>query len=232
MQLNDLGRQIQVLLKEVGRRQDPTVPSDEELEADNTIQPASTIEEVITNNLVLFKSIPALQEQNMKLLKIARDLGSKMEKHEQELRQELEGEQQVALQEAYAAVKELQDQLENQKKSSDMTIQAYMKERDALKSMLARERGSGAVARTNGVNGHDEEMQDETETTKELVEIRTQFETYKTEMGVDSGRLSEELISSRHEAAHISAQLAKANAKVDYLTGKSSNHLIHPCYLH
>ena len=209
-------------MKEVGRRQDPTIPSDEELEADNTVQPASTIDEVITNNLVLFKSLPALQEQNMKLLKIARDLGGKMEKHEHDLRQELEAEQQVALQEAYAAVKELQDQLENQKKSSDAITQAYVKERDALRSMLERERGSNGGLRTNGVSALDEQMRDDAESARELVEIRSQFETYKTEMGVDSEKLREELISSKHSASQMSAQLAKANAKIENLTGNCS----------
>lgn len=217
-QLNDLGRQIQTLLQELGRRQDPTIPSDAELEADASIQPAENIEAVITNNLVLFKSIPTLQEQNQKLLKIVRELGSKMEAEEKEYREQLEAEQQVALQEAYAAVKELQDQLENQKKSSEVTIQAYVKERDALKSMLARERG-GIGSRANGINGHDVEMPDESETARELAEIRAQFDAYKMEMGVDSGRLREDLISSRQEAAQVSAQLAKANAKIDYLTG-------------
>lgn len=156
----------------------------------------------------------------MKLLKIARDLGSKMESHEQELRQELEAEQQVALQEAFAAVKELQDQLENQKKSAEVTIQAYVKERDALKSMAARERnGATSGSRTNGVNGHDEEMQDDTDASRELVDIRSQFEVYKTEMGADSGKLREELSSLRREASQVTVQLAKANAKVEYLTG-------------
>ena len=216
-QLNDLGRQIRVLLKELGRRQDPMLPSDAEIEADTTIQAPATIEEVITSELVLFKSIPQLQEQNMKLLKIVRELGKKMEDEEKEYREQLDAEQQAALQEAYAAVKELQDQLETQKRSSEATIQAYVKERDALKSMLARERG--AAGRMNGANGHDVDMPDTSETVKELAEIQAQFEAYKTEMGADSGRLREEALSARNEAAQMMAQLAKANAKVDYLNG-------------
>ena len=167
---------------------------------------------------MLFKSIPALQEQNQKLLKVVRELGSKMEMEEKEYREQLEAEQQVALQEAYAAVKELQDQLENQKKSAEVKIQAYVKERDALKSMLARERGAGA--RSNGVTSRDVEMADPSEVAQELAEVQAQFEAYKTEIGVDSGRLREELISARGETAQMSAQLAKANAKVDYLNGK------------
>lgn len=65
-QLEDLGRQLKTLLKELGRINDPTLPSEEELE---NIAPAENIDAVITNSLVLYRSIPQLQEQNQKLLK-------------------------------------------------------------------------------------------------------------------------------------------------------------------
>src|ERR1700747_2522086 len=47
-QLNDLGWQVQGLLKEIARQQDPTIPSDEELEADEGTAPAGSIDKVIT----------------------------------------------------------------------------------------------------------------------------------------------------------------------------------------
>ncbi|KAI0693206.1 hypothetical protein BC835DRAFT_1276339 [Cytidiella melzeri] len=217
-QLDDLARQVQGLLKELGRQQDPSIPSDEELEADPSTQPPDSTDAVITNSLVLFRSLPELQQQNQRLLKIVRELGKKMEDEEKDFREQLEAEQQAALQEAYTAVKELQDQLENHKKSSQLTIQTYIKERDALKSMLARERRSGATSHVNGFENHDEEMAIDSDTAKELAEIQAQFETYKTEMGVDSNRVREELEHIRHEAAQATIRLAKANAKIEHLT--------------
>ena len=92
-QLNDLGRQVQALLKEIARRQDPTIPSDEELEADEGNAPAENIDEVITNHLVLFPNIPALQAQNQKLLGIVCKMGAKMEAEECKYREMLEKEQ-------------------------------------------------------------------------------------------------------------------------------------------
>jgi hypothetical protein len=92
-QLNDLGRQVQTLLKEIARRQDPAIPSDEELEADKSTVPVENIDEVITNNLVLFRSIPALQAQNQKLLGIVHEMGAKMEAEECKYREALEKEQ-------------------------------------------------------------------------------------------------------------------------------------------
>lgn len=86
-QLEDLGRQIKALLKELGRRQDATLPSDEDMQS---INPADNIEAVITNNLVLYRSIDQLQEQNQRLLKITRDLGARMEKEERDYKDRLE----------------------------------------------------------------------------------------------------------------------------------------------
>ena len=85
-QLNDLGWQVQTLLEEIAGQQDPTIPSDEELEADEGIAPAENINEV------LFRNIPALQAQNQKLLGIVHKMGAKMEAEEREYREVLEKE--------------------------------------------------------------------------------------------------------------------------------------------
>lgn len=217
-QLDDLGRQIQTLLKELGRLQDPGIPSDLELEEDPVAQPAENIEAVITNNLVLFRSIPDLQEQNQKLLKIVRELGAKMEAEEKDYREALEKEQGEAVREAHEAIKLLQEQLETHKRSSEVTLQAYIKERDALKATLARERSAGSSRAINGINGYD--AGSSTGVSEELTEVQSQFETYKTEMSFDSGRLREDLLNTQRESAQLGTALAKANAKIDYLNGE------------
>ncbi|CAL1712475.1 unnamed protein product [Somion occarium] len=216
-QLSDLGRQVQTLLRELGRAQDPSIPSDDILE--QMTQPAENIEAVITNNLVLFRSIPELQEQNQKLLKIVRELGAKLEAEEKEYRAELEKEQSEAIQEAHQAIKLLQEQLQSQKKSADITIQTYMKERDALKSTLAKERSMGGQPRgVNGVNGRGPTA---TAVAEEPSEIQNQFDAYKTEMGEDAGRLMDEVLNSQREAGELGASLAKANAKIEFLNDRN-----------
>ncbi|KAI0667763.1 hypothetical protein C8Q78DRAFT_1052496 [Trametes maxima] len=223
-QLQDLGRQLRTLLKELGRHHDPSIPSDEELELDDSARPAEDIEAVITNNLVLFRSIPQLQEQNQKLLKIVRELGTRLESEEKEYKETLEREQGEAVREAHEAIKQLQEQLENHKRSSEVTIQAYMKERDTLRSLLSRQQGStasvGVVARiTNGqVNGDVHTLEAPTDVAKELEEVQKQFETYRTEMGVDSTRLREEALSAQREATRLGTAMAKANAQIEVLT--------------
>ncbi|KAJ6584124.1 hypothetical protein DFH09DRAFT_1434376 [Mycena vulgaris] len=221
-QLTDLGRQIQNLLREIGRRDDPSIPSDADIEM-LAAAPAETIDGVITNNLVLFQSIGQLQEQNQKLLKAVRELGDKMEGEEREYREGLEREQGEAVREAHEAMQELAQQLEWQKSSSDTIIKAYVKERDALKAMLARVEKGGAV--TNGlameVNGFGDGLPpNSSDMAKELAEMQNQFETYRTEMGVDSIRLREEAISAQREVGQLGAALAKANARIEYLSDR------------
>ncbi|KAI6046660.1 hypothetical protein EDC04DRAFT_2524178, partial [Pisolithus marmoratus] len=132
-QLTDLGQQVQTLLKELGQHDDPSIPSDNILDQMEPI-PANDIEAVITNNLVLFHLIPELQEQNQCLLKIIHEMGAKMEAEEHDYHAVLETEQSEAMREVHKVIQELVTQLEQQKTSSEMTIQAYMKERDTLKS--------------------------------------------------------------------------------------------------
>jgi len=217
-QLNDLGRQVQALVKEIARRQDPTIPSDEELEADESNAPAENIDEVITNHLVLFRNIPALQAQNQKLLGIVREMGHKMEAEEREYRETLEKEQGEAVREAHEAITALQEQLEAQRRAHDIKMQAFIKERDSLKVFLARaERGSTGKDLHGQANG----AAMESDIAKELAEIQQHFDAYRAETGVDSVRLHEEAVGAQREVAQLTAQLAKATAKLEIAGGIS-----------
>ncbi|PCH39913.1 hypothetical protein WOLCODRAFT_88363 [Wolfiporia cocos MD-104 SS10] len=214
-QLDDLGRQHTALLKEVGRFHDLSIPPDEELELDENSLPAQNIDAVITNNLVLYRSIPQLQERNLELLRIVRQLGEKMEAEEKEYREAIEQEQGEAIAEAHEAIKQLQEQLESQKKSAEVTIQAYLKERDSLRAILRRERSGDRTSAS--ASGELNAGSSSSDLERELAEIQSQFETYKTEMGVDSLHLREEVLAAQREAGQANAALAKANAKIEIL---------------
>ncbi|KAI0260660.1 hypothetical protein BC834DRAFT_925773 [Gloeopeniophorella convolvens] len=213
-QLNDLGRQIQALLKELGRQHDPSLPSDAALDADESTLPADTIDEVITNHLVLFRSVPALQAQNQKLLGIVREMGAKMEAEEREYRAALEREQGEAVREAHDAITALQEQLDAARRAGDARVGALAKERDALRAMLARA-DRGWCGRGQGGAKEVVEEQDEAEIARELAEVQAQFDAYRAEIGVDAGRLREDTLAAQREAAALHAQLAKANAKLE-----------------
>ncbi|KAG6916321.1 hypothetical protein DXG01_007371 [Tephrocybe rancida] len=214
-QLNDLGRQVQGLLREVSRRDDPTIPSDEDLDAMNIV-PAEDTEAVITNNLVLFRSVEGMQEQNQKLLKIVREMGRKMETEERDYREAMEREQAEAIQEAHAAIQDMVAQLDLQKKSSDNLLKAYVKERDALRDMLAREK-SGNSSHVNGISEQQNLTPAPADVVQELTETQNQFEAYRLEMGIDAGNLQKALIATQKEASGLQVSLAKANAQLEYL---------------
>jgi nucleoprotein TPR len=142
-----------------------------------------------------------------------------MEGEERDYREVMEKEQAEAIKEAHEAMQELAAQLERQKKSSDTIIQAYVKERDTLRSMLARAE-KGAISHRITDPTSEVTADPGSNLAKELSEIQGQFEAYKTETNYDSGRLRDELIAAQREVNQMSAALAKANAKVEFLSGK------------
>lgn len=215
-QLTDLGRQVQTLLKELGRRDDPSIVSDDVLDEMEPLPP-NNIETVITNNLVLFRSISGMQEQNQKLLKIVREMGAKMESEERDYRVTLEQEQSEAVREAHEAIQDLAAQLERQKKSSEITIQAYIKERDILKAMLAP---SERTAPHFGINGAPSETTlTSNDLATELADTQAQWESYKQEMGLDTSKLHEDLQRVHQELGKAKAALASASAQNESLKG-------------
>lgn len=149
-----------------------------------------------------------------------RDLGTKLESEEQEYKAVMEREQVEAVKEAHEAIQELASTLEREKAHHTKVIQAYMKEREALKAMVAR---SGMVVPPADVapqaieNRTSFDSQDGL--TKELAEIQCQFEAYKTEMGLDTLKLREDLVQAQREATTATAALAKAEAKSQYMNG-------------
>ena len=120
-QLDDLGSQVQHLLREIARRDDPTIPSNEDLES-VPVEATTDTSTLISSHLVLFRNVEELQHQNQRLLKIVRDLGERMESEEREYRETMEREQAEAIREAHEAMQELAAQLETQKQSSGNII--------------------------------------------------------------------------------------------------------------
>ncbi|KAJ3986855.1 hypothetical protein F5890DRAFT_925112 [Lentinula detonsa] len=136
-----------------------------------------------------------------------------MEDTEKENKEKMDKEQAEAIREAHEAMQDLAAQLDRQKKHSDGVIQAYVKERDALKAMLARStQNGGPIGITNGSNEIDA-ADASSGLAIELAEIQNQFEVYRTEMGVDSVQLREDNIAAQREIGQLQAALAKASAK-------------------
>ena len=95
-------------------------------------------------------------------------------------------------------------------------MQAFIKERDSLKVFLTRAERAGT-----GKDLHGQAKGDamESDIANELVEIQQQFDDYRAE--VNSVRPREEAVSAQREVAQLTAQLAKATAKLEVAGGMS-----------
>ncbi|EJD40459.1 hypothetical protein AURDEDRAFT_39128, partial [Auricularia subglabra TFB-10046 SS5] len=136
-QLKDVGRQVQALLREQTLRENPGLAL-AELDEPAAGAGASDTERLILEQLVLFKSIPELQEQNARLLAITRDLGARMERQEAEQRAREEAEDSALLREAERLVAQVQAEVEEARQSAKVKIDGYAREIDMLKGMLAK----------------------------------------------------------------------------------------------
>lgn len=78
------------------------------------------------------------------------------------------------------------------------------------------------AGKDEGHNGYpDAPVADgEIDLAKELAEAQNQSATSKSETGLDSVRLREELLDAQREIEKLNAALAKANAKTEYMTGE------------
>jgi nucleoprotein TPR len=210
-QLNDLGRQISALLRDIARRDNPTLPPDAELDADPATQPAANTEELITNHLVLFRSVDGLQAQNQRLLKIVRELGDKLEREERGIREQCEQEQFEAVREAHEMIQELEGRLEAQRAANERTLAAYTQERDTLRDMLSR---AGQSVPTAAAPQSEEDIA----ASRKLAEMQDHFDAYHAETGADARRLRDDLVASQRERHALESALKKAEAQADVAT--------------
>jgi nucleoprotein TPR len=218
-QLKDLGRQVSTLLREIARRDDTTLPTDEEMDVDPSLKPAENTEELITNHLVLFRSVDQLQEQNQRLLKIVRELGEKLEREERSIREQCEAEQFEAVREAHDMIQELTQQLETQRASNAAVLGAKNQEVATLQEMLKKAgQAVPAVVEQPHING-------ETVPRTEIEQMKSHFEMYYTESAADTQRLRDELVSTQREMHRLESSLKKAEAQADVAKGLITVHL-------
>ncbi len=215
MQLTDSGRQVQALLQEIAVRDDPSLDSVDFNMSAGTLEDTDS-DQVITNHLVLFKSLPQLQQQNQRLLKTARGLAAQWEKRQADIEADWRKEETQALTEASEAVKDMEEELRRQKVLS----LAHQRERDMYRNLLARQgRDPSTQSATVAFSADPSADDNYTDYRRLLEEQQSLFETFKSEMGIDSAKLKEDLGRAQREIGQLSAQLAKANAQIDFLQG-------------
>ena len=90
-----------------------------------------------------------------------------------------------------------------------------------MKTLLVRYERSGTLppnsAPSPQLNGV---VRESTELEKELEVVRSNFEAYHKEMGVNTVKLCEDVLQYYHGASWLGAALAKANARIKFLSGE------------
>ena len=233
-QLRDLSSQVKILLIEAHLRTQGTDELDTEsrlqLErlaqgqmVDDVMDDATDTDRFISENLVTFKNIADLQEQNANLLKLTRELGVRMEREE-------------ALQKTFDRddLQQKYDQCKDQVKSLVTQSNSYIRERDMFRRMLEYRGqlppGSDLVSMfgesihegirtpTRGNIGQQEEespgSRELAENAKLLREMQAHFDAYRQEELTNRSILKDQNNRLSRMNSDLQGEVARSSSKV------------------
>ncbi|KAH8929325.1 hypothetical protein BT69DRAFT_1345997 [Atractiella rhizophila] len=215
-QLSDVSAQLRNLMFTLGRMEDPSIEErtggtapdfDVRLEDNHVI----TTGDVITQNLLTFDSIAKLQEQNMKLLRIAREISSRMEETEKQVRERYEDQEREAVEEAHGIIVQLREELE----SSKLRIESLKREREMFQRM--------AQNRTPAESQPQRQLLTVDDLTDRGGEVQREFSIYKNEMTLHLDKYREDLDASQKARREAEVSLARVTAENGYLEGRIRN---------
>ncbi len=207
-QLSDLSRQLRNLLRELQIRENPSFAMEEDTTEDTSlmVEDMTDTDQLITDELTLYRSTAQLQEQNRRLLRVVRELAKKAEEQEQLSKQSAEAKEGEA--EAVRRAKMTIEGLMGKIKAMENKERGLRQQVDMLEGML----GSKPHYHPPPTQVNGDSMVTETERISEVAGLLR-------EMGANSSRLQEELAQAQKHVSSSNVQLAKANAQVDFLTG-------------
>ena len=141
-------------------------------------------------------------------------MGQQLEKGEEDAAARRRGEENKAVEEAHELILRLKEEVE----SSRTRTEAYEKERDMFRRMLAQRGGStsngGSIVGGNAIAGSD------IEASRLLTEVQANFDAYKNEISIDTQRLREDLTQAQKDASAARTELAKSRAQAEFMSGK------------
>ncbi|PRQ70676.1 hypothetical protein AAT19DRAFT_10833 [Rhodotorula toruloides] len=219
-QLSDLGRQVRTLSRVLATQENSSIQGDaNEFDEDEAaiLRRAEEIgdtDSVVSAHLVTFRTVNELQVQNQKLLKITRQMGHQLEQGEQEAVSRRQSEENKAVEEAHELILRLKKEIEAQRARTE----AYEKERDMFRRMLAQRGGAGGAAgAATATNGAGDGFTGDIEASRMLAEVQANFDAYKAEIAIDTQKLREDLTQAQKDAATARTELAKSKAQAEHL---------------
>jgi nucleoprotein TPR len=216
--LSDLSRQVIILTREVALRDSPSLAQALERERDGEVENGEndgSMDSVITQNLITFRSIPELQQQNQKLVKIVRELGRKLEAVETNggrIGGEAQGEGSDEAMKMVDEANELISALKSKLEAKSVQMDKAIRERDMFSRMLSQAGVSLPASLemdSNGAGGGG--------VGGSLLDVvKANLDAYRVELGLDGDRLRKELDETRRELGALGGELAKVSAERDW----------------
>lgn len=235
-QLRDLSSQVKVLVLEVALLKEGEGTYDrEELEKaardeinDSTADLTPTAR-FISMNLTTFKDLRELQEQNVTLRRMLRELGERMEGAEARQQESVRQQEHEELQDLRIRVQTYKDEIANLVSQ----INSYSKERDTFRSMLARRRqtvgDSSAFSQSLPLGAAPpggEPAPDAVDYAELLRKVQAHFDSFREESATDHASLKQQVneLSRKNsellsEISRSSGQLGAATQRAEILQG-------------
>ncbi|KAH3666591.1 hypothetical protein WICMUC_005575 [Wickerhamomyces mucosus] len=227
----DLARQVQTLICQVTIRGDangPLTPAEkqalERISKGDKVLNESDTDILISERLVTFRNITELQAKNEELLRITRELGSRLEAEEKTSKAKLESLENDAIEEAKEAILSLQDEI----KSTETQLNSVTRERDIFRAIASNKGSSGNIltddlsSQSISNTQHNDTLGKQYEQAqREIKEAHDQLKQIKVEYETTISLLNKQISSLSSERSELSINLARS---------RSSNELIEERY--
>eukprot|EP00092_Neocalanus_flemingeri_P000848 GFUD01000905.1.p1 GENE.GFUD01000905.1~~GFUD01000905.1.p1 ORF type:complete len:1977 (-),score=934.20 GFUD01000905.1:29-5959(-) len=200
LQVGDLGKQVATLVRDentgrgVGRRQSPR-ERQQQVDTDS----------VIESRLLTFHNVMELQQKNIELLAVVRELSAGQEAAEASRLEEKTAEVRQELDTALRQVEELRTARERQQ----LMVENIIQQKEMYKSMVS---GQATVTPARGGEGDRQKLQ------LELEEVKKDFVEYKEEKGVNDRMVVESMDKLKEDLHEARLKVAKLSSQEEYST--------------
>jgi nucleoprotein TPR len=224
-QLRDLSAEVKVLVMEVAIARHGEDYDREELEkiARGEIEESSAELNptglFISRNLVAFKDLHELQEQNLTLRRMLRELGDKMEGEEARAKDAIRQQEVEELKELRIRVQTYRDEIANLVAQS----KSYVKERDTFRSLLTHRRQTvgGDTAFSQSVppgsappGAFDSQIRDNTDYGDLLRKLQGHYDTFREETLADHTSLRQQVNELSRKNSELMSEISRSDSQL------------------
>ncbi|RAL07425.1 putative filament-forming protein (Tpr/p270) [Aspergillus homomorphus CBS 101889] len=231
-QLRDLSSQVKLLVMENALLKEGEESYDrEELEKiarkeiDDASEDLNPTGRFISRNLMTFKDLHELQEQNVTLRRMLRELGDKMEGAEAREQDVIRQQEQEELKELRIRVQTYRDEISNLVAQT----KSYVKERDTFRSMLTRRRqtvGDASVFSQSLPLGaapvaSDEQNKDVPDYAELLRKVQAHFDNFREESATDHAALKQQVNELSRKNSELMSEISRSSSQLGAATQRA-----------